>query len=316
MFGAAVAKYLALHGSSFDVVHSTATSPVAAHAVVMIAKRHGYLPVLDWWEVWESPGWRAYLGPAGGEVAASVERRLARSKHVPVVYSRLHRDRLTVMRRRDDALRLSGVLPVRSLPPHPSPARPYVLLANRLIPEKQTASILPALLMARRTQPSLGAVIVGSGPLEPDLRAEIVRLGLGDSVSIRSCLSDDELARLMQEALCLVLLSRREGYGLVAVEAMGHGTPALILDHPDSAASERIATGENGMLIQSLDPEPLASAILSLHAAGMPFRERTLAWRRRYDGELSVEHSLPDLISRYQQGATGRRTSRWRSARP
>ncbi|MDQ2651490.1 MAG: glycosyltransferase [Chloroflexota bacterium] len=315
-FGAAVAKYLAQHGSSFDVVHSTATSPAAAHAVVAIAKRRGYLPVLDWWEVWETAGWRSYLGPAGGEVAARLEQRLARATHVPVVYSRLHRARLTATRRRDDALQLSGVLPARQIPPHACPAQPYVLLANRLIPEKQTASILPALLIAKQTLPSLGAVIVGSGPLETELRAEIARLGLGKSVRVRPGLSDDELAGLMQQALCLALLSRREGYGLVAVEAMGHGTPSLILDHPDSAASEHVAPCENGVLIQSLDPEPLASAILSIHAAGTPFRERTLAWRRRHDDVLAIEHSLPCLISRYQQGAAERRTNGWRNARP
>jgi glycosyltransferase involved in cell wall biosynthesis len=315
-FGAAVAKYLVKHGSSFDVVHSTATTPAAAHAVVAIAKRSGYLPVLDWWEVWEAPAWRSYLGPVGGSTAARLERTLARSAHLPVVYSRLHADRLTSLRRRDDAVRLSGVLPARSLPSQPYPAHPYVLLANRLIPEKQTASILPALVIARRTLPSLGAFIVGSGPLETGLRAEIARLGLRESVYIRSGLRDDELVGLMRKALCLALLSRREGYGLVALEAMGHGTPALILDHPDSAAPERIATGENGLLVQSLDPDPLASAILSVHAAGMPLRERTLAWRERHDGVLTIEHSLPYLISRYQQGAIERRTSGWRNARP
>ncbi len=315
-FGAAVARYLVRHGASFDVVHSTAMSPAAAHAVVAAARTSGFVPVLDWWEVWGSAGWRSYLGPAGGDLAARLERRLARSSHVPVVYSRLHAGRLAALRCSDDALRLSGVLPKLSLPHHAFPARPSVLMANRLIPEKQTASLLPALLAARRTLPTLGAVIVGSGPLEQELRAEIARLGLSEAVAVRSDLSDEELAGLMQESLCLALLSRREGYGLVALEAMRYGTPALILDHPDSAASERISGNENGSLIQSLDPELLASAILSLNAAGEPFRERTLAWRKRHDGVLTIEHSLPELISRYQQGVTERRMGGCRNARP
>jgi hypothetical protein len=70
------------------------------------------------------------------------------------------------------------------------------------------------------------------------------------------------------------------------------------------------------VLVQSLDPEELASAILALHAAGNTLRERTLAWRRRHDDVLTIDHSLPDLISRYQQGATERRTGGWRNARP
>ena len=315
-FGSAVAKYLVQHGSSFDVIHTTAASPAAARAVVALAGKRGYIPVLDWWEVWGSAGWRAYLGPARGELAARLERRLARSPHMPVVYSRLPADRLIDMRGRNDALHLSGILPRTTLPLQALPAQPRLLIANRLIPEKQTAAILPALVLAQQALPALTAVIVGLGPLEPELRAEIARLGLRQSVTLCAGISDVELANLMREALCLVLLSRREGFGLVSLEAMRFGTPALVLDHPDSAASERVVPGENGLLVSSLDPEPLASAILSLHAAGLPLRERTLAWRTRNDSELIVDHSLPQLISRYQQGATERRTSGWRSARP
>ncbi len=317
-FGAAIATYLARHGTSFDVVHSTAATPVAAHAVAALARSRGYVPVLDWWEVWGNAGWRSYLGTAGGELAARLERSLARSPHMPVVYSQEHGNRLAAMRRRDDALHLTGILPRSPLPHSPQawPPRPYILLANRLIPEKQTSAILAALLQAQRAVPSLEAVIVGSGPLDAELRADVSRLGLRESVSIRSDVSDEELAILMRQALCLALLSRREGYGLVALEAMRFGTPALILDHPNSAARERIVPGENGALIQSLDPESLASAILSLHAAGMSLRERTLDWRRRHDHALTIDRSLPYLISLYQQGAAKRRTSGWRSARP
>jgi glycosyltransferase involved in cell wall biosynthesis len=291
-------------------------APAAAHAVVALAGRSRYVPVLDWWEVWGTTGWRKYLGLAGGELASRLERRLSRASHVPVVYSQLHGTRLTAMRGCDDALHLSGVLPGLPLSHRAFPPQPYVLLANRLIPEKQTASILPALLLARRALPSLGAVIVGSGPLEPELRAEIGRLGLSDWVTLEKDVSDDVLAGLMQNALCLALLSRREGYGLAPLEAMRYGTPALVLDHPDSAASERVASGENGVLIGSLDPEQLASAILSVHDAGMRIRDRTLAWRKRHDSVLTIEHSLPDLVSRYRQGAAERRTGGWRSARP
>lgn len=315
-FGAAVARKLAREGSSFDVVHSTAAAPAAAHAVVTMARARGYVPVLDWWEVWGDAGWRAYLGSTGGELASGLERRLARSTHVPVVYSQAHGDRLAALRRRADALQLSGILPEIPLPAQVVPARPLVLMANRLIPEKQTAAILPALLAAKQSLPQLEAVIVGTGPLAPELRAAIARLGLSESVTIRPHVTDVVLADLMREALCLALLSRREGFGLVALEAMNFGTPALVLNHPDSAASERIVPGVNGVLIQSPEPEPLASAILSVHAAGMSLRDRTLDWRRRHDGALTVNHSLPYLISRYEQGVTGRSTSGWRNARP
>lgn len=315
-YGVAVARYLLRHAGVFDVVHSTASTPVAAHAVVACAARGGYLPVLDWWEVWGDSGWRDYLGPVMGHVAARAESHLARANHAPVVFSRLHGAKLRSLRCKDDALFLRGVLPTVQLPIQPGIARPYVLMVNRLIPEKQTSAILPALCLVRKRVPDLTAVIVGTGPLEHQLQVDVARHGLSDAVSIRANLNDAELAGLMQEALCMVVLSRREGYGLVAVEAMRHGTPAVILFHPESAASERIVVGENGVLIPSLDPELLSSAILGMHAAGMPFRDSTLAWRKRHERDLTIEHSLPYLIARYQQRPAERRTRGWRNARP
>jgi glycosyltransferase involved in cell wall biosynthesis len=315
-FGAAVAHFLWRRGASFDVVHSSALAPGAAHAVVSIARRHGYLPVLDWWEVWGDLGWQSYLGRVAGKGAARLEHNLAGSSHLPIVYSQLHAERLAQLRGRNDALRLSGVHPGAKLPVESASAHPYILLANRLIPEKQTARILPALLLARQSVPELGAVIVGSGPREQQLRGQITDLGLSDSVHMLQNLDDGALAELMQHALCVALLSRREGYGLVVSEAMRYGTPAIVLDHPDSAATERIEANENGLLVTSLEPQALASAILRLHAAGKPFRERTLAWRKRHDGDLTIDHSLPTLVSRYQQGAGERRNAGWRNARP
>lgn len=315
-FGVAVARYLARFGNAFDVVHSTALSPGAAQAVVALSRRGGYLPVLDWWEVWGKSGWRSYVGRSPGEVAARLEKSLARSTHLPVVYSQLHSRRLVELRGRADALLLTGILPPVEFPIESTPAAPYILLVNRLIPEKQTSAILPALLVARQEVPELRAIIVGSGPQQIQLQAQIADLELTESVSLRDNVSDDELAALMQHALCIALFSRREGYGLVVTEATTFGTPSIVLAHPDSAASERISSGENGVLVRTLEPPEVASAILALHAAGKLLREQTLSWRKRHDGELRIDHSLQTLISRYEQDAAERRQAGWRSARP
>ena len=48
---------------------------------------------------------------------------------------------------------------------------------------------------------------------------------------------DDALAR----ALCLLLPSRREGYGLVVIEAAAQGTPSVVVAGPDNAAVELVA---------------------------------------------------------------------------
>lgn len=314
-FGLAVAAFLARHGRRFDVVHTTAMAPAAAHACLSASRFGDFVVAVDWWELWQSAGWRAYLGDAPGRLAARAEARLARSRHLPVVYSQLHAARLRALRGRDDALLLRGVLPPATVRPTQPAEPPYVLLVNRLIPEKQTAAIVPAVALARQRVPNLHVIVVGTGPDEPELRALARAMCPDGAISFVGNVDDDELHRLMQGALCVSLLSRREGYGLVTAEALAFGTPALVLRHPDSSAAELVAEGENGFVCETLDPDSLASAILRLHAAGQHFRDQTAAWRQRHEDELSIAHSLPLLTAHYEGGIAERRTGGWHSAR-
>ena len=45
-----------------------------------------------------------------------------------------------------------------------------------------------------------------------------------------------------------MLPSRREGYGLVVVEACAAGTPSVVVADPDNAATELIEEGVNGFV--------------------------------------------------------------------
>ena len=65
----------------------------------------------------------------------------------------------------------------------------------------------------------------------------------------------DQLDDLMGHAAVLVNPSRREGYGLVVVEASAHGTPVVLVDGDGNAATELIEPGANGFIARSTDPE-------------------------------------------------------------
>ena len=69
-------------------------------------------------------------------------------------------------------------------------------------------------------------------------------------------------------AMCLLLPSRREGYGLVVVEAASHGTPSVVVAGEDNAAVELIEEGVNGFVAASDAPDDLAAAIWAVHARG------------------------------------------------
>jgi glycosyltransferase involved in cell wall biosynthesis len=85
-----------------------------------------------------------------------------------------------------------------------------------------------------------------------------------------------EVEAALERALCLVLPSRREGYGAVVVEAAAVGTPSVVVAGEDNAAVELVVDGVNGIVAR--DADALAAAIVEVHEGGEELRRATRAW--------------------------------------
>ena len=120
-----------------------------------------------------------------------------------------------------------------------------------------------------------------------------------DSISVPGFVSAEAVEQAIQRAMCLVLPSRREGYGLVVIEAAAHGTPSVVVADPDNAAVELVTEGVNGFIAPSASPDDLAAAIVRVHHAGPSLRESTAAWFTRNADLLSLERSLQIALSLY-----------------
>jgi glycosyltransferase involved in cell wall biosynthesis len=101
--------------------------------------------------------------------------------------------------------------------------------------------------------------------------------------------------------LCHLFPSRREGYGLVVVEAASLGTPTVVVECPDNAAAELVVDGENGVVVRSADPDELADAIVRIQEAGQDLRLSTAEWFRRNRKRLSLDRSLDTLDGVYRR---------------
>jgi glycosyltransferase involved in cell wall biosynthesis len=119
-------------------------------------------------------------------------------------------------------------------------------------------------------------------------------------VSAPGFVPHEQVDAALRRALCLVLPSRREGYGLVVVEACAAGTPAVVVADPDNAAVELIEEGVNGFVAASDSPEDLAAAIVRVREGGAALRASTAEWYRANARRLSLEDSLERVAEAYR----------------
>jgi glycosyltransferase involved in cell wall biosynthesis len=299
VFGLGVLARLARHGRRFDAVHTCSFPYFALLAAAVVRPLARFELVVDWFEVWSPGYWRDYLGAIGGRVGLLVQRLCARVRQRAFCFSQLHATRLREERLRGTITILRGLYG-GSREPH-TPERPdrFVLFAGRLIPEKQAPVAALAIARAKEQLPELRGEFLGEGPERSALEATITREGVREAVITRGFVSEQEVEQKMRRALCLLLPSRREGYGLVVVEAARWGTPSIVVAGEDNAATELVEQGRNGFVAQSSNAQAIADAIVKVDAAGMRLRESTVAWFADNSDSLSVESSLHAVLESY-----------------
>jgi glycosyltransferase involved in cell wall biosynthesis len=186
------------------------------------------------------------------------------------------------------------------------PAEPVVVFAGRHIPEKRVPALVEAFAALRARAPELRLTIYGDGPERAQVLALIERRGLGDVARAPGFVARDELERGLASALCMVLPSRREGYGIVVVEAAARGVPSVVVADPDNAATELVEEGENGFVAASASAADLAAAIMRVREAGPPLRASTTAWFARNARRLSLDESLDRVAAAYADRSIAR----------
>jgi glycosyltransferase involved in cell wall biosynthesis len=159
---------------------------------------------------------------------------------------------------------------------------------------------VPSLIPALARLPDVRGEIYGDGPEREQVLALIRSHGLEARVSSPGFVPHEQVDAALRSALCLVLPSRREGYGLVVVEACAAGTPAVVVADPDNAATELIEEGVNGFVAPSDSPEDLAAAIVRVREGGAALRASTAEWYRANARRLSLEDSLERVAEAYR----------------
>jgi glycosyltransferase involved in cell wall biosynthesis len=299
VFGVGVLWHLLRSGRRYDAVHCASFPYFSLLAAALARVRTRYRLVVDWHEVWTRSYWREYLGAAGGEIGWLIQRLCVTIPQRAFCFSELHARRLRAEGFRGEITILPGVW---SGPLEPMPVReadPLVVFAGRQIPEKRVLTIPAAIALARKSLSQLRCVIFGDGPDRVELLRLVAELGLVDVIDVPGFVASERVDQDMGRALCMVLPSRREGYGLVVLEAAARGTPSVVVAGPDNAAVELVVEDQNGLIAGSASPEDLAAAILKVHAAGGALRDSTAAWFARNAQRMSLARTLEAMLDAY-----------------
>jgi len=242
--------------------------------------------VITWHEFW-GPYWWRYLGPGGLPGWLSERALFTAEHHISVSWKTKH-DLLRAGLRKPVPVVPNGVDVefIRSVPP--DELESDVIFVGRLISEKGVDFLLKALVKVKEELPDVRAMIVGDGPERKRLEHMARNLGLEKNVLFTGFLPYKRVIALMKASKVFVLPSWREGFGMVALEAMACGLPVVTLNAPMNAARFLVEAGKNGFVV---DESQLSGALASLL-----FDKVFLKLIGRVSREISAEYDWDAVV--------------------
>jgi len=166
-----------------------------------------------------------------------------------------------------------------------------IIFVGNVIPRKGLHTLLAAL--ARLPTESWRLTVVGSLTVAPayvrQIRRRIAGQGLESQMDFGGSVPDETLAAQLQTAHVLALPSSYEGFGIVYLEGMGAGLPAIATTA--GAAGEIITHAETGFLIGPGDTATLANYLHEMHQNRERLAAMSLAAQHRYAAQPTWEQT-------------------------
>lgn len=181
-----------------------------------------------------------------------------------------------------------------------------LLYVGRLAEEKNLDFLLRAFARIVTARPQARLLLVGKGSRERRLRRMARKLDLGEQVIFTGAIPHDEVPHYAAAADLFVFSSVAETQGLVLIEAMAAGTPAVAVETP--ALMDVLAEG-GGLLVPGRE-DGFAEGVLGL-LADEPRRralgEQAARAARRYDILAATARLLTVYEAAIAAGPRGRK---------
>jgi len=131
---------------------------------------------------------------------------------------------------------------------------------GRMVNEKGQIYLIEAIKIIKKEIKNVQCIFLGNGPALPLLKKRASELKIEESCIFIGVRQDVELIYSLLDLF--ILPSLREPFGIVLLEAMASRVPVIATNK--GGPCEYIATGINGVLVESCDPESIAIEAIEL----------------------------------------------------
>ncbi len=151
------------------------------------------------------------------------------------------------------------------------PEQPIILTVSRLAGMERYKGydqILEAMPKIRQALPNAHYMIVGKGDDRPRIEQLIAQKGLEDCVTLAGFVPDEQLCDYYNLCDVFAMPSKREGFGIVYLEALACGKP--VLGGNQDGAIDALCHGELGALVNPDDADEIGKTLIQILQGDYP----------------------------------------------
>ena len=141
-------------------------------------------------------------------------------------------------------------------------AGPYILGIGRFVNKKGFDQLIGAFAQTQADLGNAKLILAGDGPERAFLEELAAKHGIGGQVDFVGYVDHNRVIDLMKGARMIVIPSRKEPFGIVAIEAMAAGTPLVAT--AVGGLCQVVKHRQDGLLVPADSPEKLAQAMITL----------------------------------------------------
>ena len=178
------------------------------------------------------------------------------------------------------------------------PGRRYVVIVARFHPVKDHATLIAGFKAVADTRPDVDLLLVGDGPLRPEIERQVAGLGLTGRVSLVGVQSNVNEWLLASDIFALSSVS--EAASITLLEAMACGLPAVVT--AVGGNPELVRDGIDGVLVPRADSAGFSAAFLRLLDSPDLARSMGQSGAARVRQEFLMETTVTRYAALYAQG--------------